>query len=85
MYFTFYYLPWFRLLYWGDGGVPGVPAKIAAVGMDGSNPRVLFSIGIRSPSYMTIDTDSQSLFFTDTFHRKVSLGAYYYYYYYYHQ
>ncbi|XP_035827354.1 low-density lipoprotein receptor-related protein 2 [Aplysia californica] len=59
------------LLYWGDGGVLGVPAKIAVVEMDGSNPRVLLSAGIRSPSYMTLDSSSQSLYFTDTFHRKL--------------
>ncbi|GFN87816.1 low-density lipoprotein receptor-related protein [Plakobranchus ocellatus] len=59
------------LLYWGDGGVPGVPAKIAVVEMDGSNPRVLLSMGIRSPSYMTLDAETQNLYFTDTFHRKL--------------
>ncbi|RUS81822.1 hypothetical protein EGW08_010414, partial [Elysia chlorotica] len=40
--------------------------------MDGSNPRVLSSVGIRSPSYLTIDSESQSLFFTDTFYRKLN-------------
>uniref|UniRef100_A0A2C9KAN0 EGF-like domain-containing protein n=1 Tax=Biomphalaria glabrata TaxID=6526 RepID=A0A2C9KAN0_BIOGL len=59
------------LLYWGDGGVPGVPAKIAVVEMDGSNPRVLLSAGIRTPMYMTLDTQSQSLYFTDTFNNKL--------------
>ncbi|CAG5126006.1 unnamed protein product, partial [Candidula unifasciata] len=58
------------LLYWGDGGVPGVPAKIGVMDMDGSNPRVLLSVGIRNPAYLTLDTQSQSLYFTDTFHRK---------------
>ncbi|XP_059178824.1 low-density lipoprotein receptor-related protein 2-like isoform X2 [Physella acuta] len=59
------------LLYWGDGGVPGVPAKIAVVEMDGSNPRVLLLGGIRTPMYMTLDTQTQSLYFTDTFHNKL--------------
>ena len=60
------------LIYWGDGGVLGIPAKIGVVEMDGSNPKVLLTNGIRSPSYMTIDTLTQSLYFTDTFNRRVS-------------
>ena len=55
--------------------MPGVPAKIAVVEMDGSNPRVLLSVGIRSPSYMTLDAVTQTLYFTDTFHRKVRSRA----------
>ena len=58
-------------MYWGDGGVLGVPAKIAVIEMDGSNPRTLLSNGIRSPSYMALDYTSQSLYFTDTFNRRV--------------
>lgn len=51
-----------------------MPAKLAVMDMDGSNPRMLLSVGIRTPAYLTLDTQSQSLYFTDTFHRKVNFS-----------
>ena len=57
----------FRKVYWIDLGGRGtkVHMKVAKVSYDGSNPDTLTTTGLTSPNYISIDIDSQTLFWTD--------------------
>ena len=59
-------------LFWLDRGGAGVPAKIGAANMDGSEPKVLVSKNMERPEFLTIDLQKEVLFFSTSFKPKVS-------------
>ena len=54
------------LLYWLDQGGAGVPAKIGKANMDGTNPKVLVSDRLTNPEFLTIDPDTDMLYFSSS-------------------
>jgi len=61
-----------RKLYWADQGGFGVPAKIAVVDMDGSNPMILVDKDIDRPEAITVDVENKKLYFSNQFPGYVS-------------
>ncbi|XP_064102114.1 low-density lipoprotein receptor-related protein 2-like [Macrobrachium nipponense] len=51
-------------LYWLDDGGVGVQPKIGKVGMDGSNPEVLYNFTNLRPEHITIDIIAQQLYWS---------------------
>ncbi|CAB3367800.1 Hypothetical predicted protein [Cloeon dipterum] len=58
------------LLFWVDEGGSGVPAKIARVNMDGSNPMILVD-DVERPQAITIDLDKKLVYFSTEFPAQV--------------
>ena len=59
-------------LYWLDQGGAGVPAKIGMANMDGSNPEVLVRDNMTNPEALTLDPETEMLYFSSSFKPKVS-------------
>ena len=59
-------------LYWLDQGGAGVPAKIGKANMDGSKSEVLLKEDLVQPEFITLDQDTEMLYFSSSFHPKVS-------------
>ena len=57
-----------RQLYWTD---LGTPAKIERASMDGTSREVLHSTGLVQPNALTLDYDSQILYWMDAFLNKL--------------
>ncbi|XP_055342132.1 low-density lipoprotein receptor-related protein 2-like [Paramacrobiotus metropolitanus] len=62
------------LLFWGDNGGTGIPAKIAKVRMDGIGATIIFKDGIGKISFITYDPLSQMVYWSDTRLSKISRG-----------
>ena len=60
-------------LYWLDQGGVNVPAKIGKAMMDGSNPTVLVNDSLGRPEFLTIDPDTDMLYFSSSQPAKVGL------------
>ena len=58
-------------LYWLDQGGAGVPAKIGKANMDGSKSEVLLKEDLVQPEFITLDQDTEMLYFSSSFHPKV--------------
>ncbi|CAH1789469.1 unnamed protein product [Owenia fusiformis] len=52
-------------LYWLDAGGVGVPKKVAKMNLDGSEAAIIIKTDVISLKYITIDTASQTLFWSD--------------------
>jgi len=59
------------LLFWIDEGGFGVPAKVARVNMDGSNPIVLVD-DVERPQAIAIDLDKKVIYFSTEFPAQVN-------------
>uniref|UniRef100_A0A8C5B335 Low-density lipoprotein receptor-related protein 2 n=1 Tax=Gadus morhua TaxID=8049 RepID=A0A8C5B335_GADMO len=56
-----------RGLYWTDQGTEsGIPSKVAAADMDGSNPVVLFTTGLEHVEFLTLDLQENKLYWAVT-------------------
>ena len=56
-----------RRLYWTDQGTEsGIPSKVAAADMDGSNPVVLFTTGLEHVEFLTLDLQENKLYWAVT-------------------
>ncbi|XP_059895450.1 LOW QUALITY PROTEIN: low-density lipoprotein receptor-related protein 2a [Gadus macrocephalus] len=54
-------------LYWTDQGTEsGIPSKVAAADMDGSNPVVLFTTGLEHVEFLTLDLQENKLYWAVT-------------------
>merc|ERR1719193_1506603 len=58
-------------LYWLDEGGAGVPAKIGKANMDGSNPKVLLKDNIIKPEFITLDPETEMIYFSSSFDPKI--------------
>jgi low density lipoprotein-related protein 2 len=58
-------------LYWLDQGGAGVPAKIGKANMDGSAPEVLVRDNMTDPEALTLDPETEMLYFSSSFKPKV--------------
>ena len=56
-----------RRLYWTDQGTEtGIPSKVAAADMDGSNPVVLFTNSLEHVEFLTLDLQENKLYWAVT-------------------
>ena len=62
-------------LYWLDQGGAGVPAKIGKANMDGSNPEILLKDNLTHPEFLTLDPDTEMLYFSTSFKPKVRIDS----------
>ena len=60
-------------LYWMDKGGAGVPPKIGKANMDGSSPEVLVKDDLIQPEFMTLDQDTEMIYFSSSFEPKVKI------------
>lgn len=60
------------LLFWIDEGGSGVPAKVARVNMDGSNPIVLVD-DVERPQAIAIDLDKKLVYFSTEYPAQVGI------------
>nr|XP_045622888.1 low-density lipoprotein receptor-related protein 2-like isoform X5 [Procambarus clarkii] len=51
-------------IYWLDDGGVGVPAKVGKVGMDGTNPVILYNFTNLQPEFITIDIEAKELYWS---------------------
>ena len=58
-------------LYWLDQGGAGVPAKIGKANMDGTAPEILLKDNLTMPEFLTLDPDTDMIFFSSSFHPSV--------------
>ena len=58
-------------IYWLDQGGAGVPAKIGKANMDGSNPVILLQGNLSVPEFLTIDPDTEKIYFSHSDEAKV--------------
>ena len=58
-------------LYWLDQGGHKVPAKIGKANMDGSNPVILLQGNLSVPEFLTIDPDTEKIYFSHSDEAKV--------------
>ena len=58
-------------LYWLDQGGHKVPAKIGKANMDGSNPMILLQGNLSVPEFLTIDPDTEKIYFSHSDEAKV--------------
>ena len=58
-------------LYWLDQGGHKVPPKIGKANMDGSNPEILLTGNLSVPEFLTIDPDTEKLYFSHSDEAKV--------------
>ena len=65
-------------LYWMDKGGAGVPPKIGKANMDGSSPEVLVKDDLIQPEFMTLDQDTEMIYFSSSFEPKVKIINVYY-------
>ncbi len=53
------------LLFWLDNGGPGFRRKIGRVELDGKNPKEIVTTGLMSMDFMTIDLQSNVIYYTE--------------------
>ena len=59
-------------LYWLDRGGQKVPPKIGKANMDGSDPQILLQGNLTEPEFLTIDPDTEKIYFSHSNEAKVS-------------
>ena len=61
-------------LYWLDEGGPWVPRKVAAANLDGSQPEILVKKDLTHLDFLSIDINTQALYWSEGHAGKVSTG-----------
>ena len=61
-----------RKLYWLDEGGPGVPRKVAAANLDGSESEILVKDDLTHLDFLSLDVNTQTLYWSEGHAGKVS-------------
>lgn len=56
----------YRKLYYADQGGNGLPSKIGGMSLSGSNPFVVLQRRVEKPEYITMDRNTETLYWTDS-------------------
>lgn len=63
----------YRKLYYADQGGNGLPSKIGGMSLSGSNPFVVLQRRVEKPEYITLDRNTETLYWTDSGRQWVSI------------